>query len=168
MDRRYPVIFLLVLGLSAPAAAAQDNPWLAEGKAEAEIGTCIAAAPEDEGSAEKDCGDKYFMQCAEAGIWTTLAMNFCQGAVRDYWEGVVVEREEAVISIDNQQLTDWVEASGATHDAYRDARCARFAIPKGTMYGQMLLACQTEMARERAADLADFLGEQPLIVPEPE
>lgn len=168
MDRGYPAIFLLVLGLSAPAAAAEDNPWLSEGRAKTEIEACIATAPEDEGNAGKDCGDKYFVQCAEAGDWTTRAMNFCQGAVRDYWDGVVAEREEAVISIDNQQLTDWVEVSRAAHEKHRDATCARFAIPMGTMYGPMLVGCSSEMARERAETLEDFLGEQPLIAPEPE
>ena len=168
MDRGYPVIFLLALGLSAPAAAAEGNPWLEEGRAAQEIEACVAATPEDEGNAGKDCGDKVFVQCAEADNWTTLAMNFCQGAVRDYWDGVVAEREEAVVSIENQQLTDWVEVSRLAYEKHRDATCSRFAIPMGTMYGPMLGGCLSEMARERAEILEDFLGEQPLIVPEPE
>jgi hypothetical protein len=48
MDRGYPAIFLLALGLSAPAAAAEGNPWLAEERAKAEIEACLAAAPEPE------------------------------------------------------------------------------------------------------------------------
>ncbi|PKP78336.1 MAG: hypothetical protein CVT81_04775 [Alphaproteobacteria bacterium HGW-Alphaproteobacteria-3] len=168
MDRGYPGIFLLMLGLTACAAAAAESPWAAEGQAKADIEACIAQAPESEGNAGRDCGDRFFMRCAEAGDWTTLAMLTCQGEVRDYWESVVAAREEAVIAKEDQRLTDWVAASGATYEAYREARCVRFRIPMGTMYGPMLVGCQSEMARERAEDLADFLGDEPLIVPEPE
>jgi len=46
MDRGYPAIFLLMLGFSAPAAAAEGNPWRAEERAKAEIEAWLAAAPE--------------------------------------------------------------------------------------------------------------------------
>ncbi|PKP68128.1 MAG: hypothetical protein CVT83_06555 [Alphaproteobacteria bacterium HGW-Alphaproteobacteria-5] len=168
MDRGYPVIFLFLLGLIASAAAAADNPWVAEGQAQTDIDACIAQAPKGEGNAGRDCGDRFFVRCAEAGDWTTLAMLTCQGEVRDYWESAAAAREDAVIAKEDQRLTDWVEASGAAYEAYREARCARFRLPTGTMYGPILVGCQSEMARERAEDLADFLGDEPLIVPEPE
>ncbi|WP_339831811.1 lysozyme inhibitor LprI family protein [uncultured Parvibaculum sp.] len=168
MGRVYPTIFLMVLGFSLPAAAT-GNPYLAKGEAGARIEACLVAASGEEagGDAPKQCSAAYFAACAEAGDWTTLAMNQCQGAALGYWEKVVEAREDAVIAIEDRRLTDYVEASGVAYAAYRAARCRRFLIPMGTMYRQMHVACLTETAMERAADLADFLGEEPLIVPEP-
>jgi len=168
MDRVYSVIFLLVLGVSVSAAAA-DNPYLVEGEAKTRIEAClVAASGEEEGDAPRQCSDAYFTDCAERGDWTTHAMNQCQGAALGYWEGVAKARERAVFDIEDQRLTDYVEVSGGAYAAYREARCQRFLLPMGTMYLQMYAACLTETTMERAADLADFLGEQPLIVPDPE
>lgn len=168
MDRMFPVIFLAFLGLCAPALAQENNPWLAEGRAIAEMEACLAVAPEEDGNAARDCGDRFFMQCAEAGGWTTLAMNLCQLEVRDYWEGVVAAREQEIISKGDQRLTDWVKASAAAYEEHRNLTCSRFRLPQGTMYGPMLAACHARMTLERAEVLGDFTGEQPLIVPEPE
>ena len=169
MSRVLPVIFLFLLGVSA-SAAATDNPYLAEGEAEARIEACLVAASGEEegGDAPKQCSDVYFTACAEAGDWTTHAMNQCQGAALGYWEGVAKAREQAVFAIDDQRLTDYVEVSGIAWERYREARCQRFLLPMGTMYLQMYAACMTETTMERAADLADFLGDEPLIVPEVE
>ncbi len=90
------------------------------------------------------------------------------GAALGYWEGVAKAREQAVFAIDDQRLTDYVEVSGIAWERYREARCQRFLLPMGTMYLQMYAACMTETTMERAADLADFLGDEPLIVPEVE
>lgn len=168
MDRMYPVIFLFVLGVSLPAAAQEDNPWLEPGRAATEIEACLAAAPEEDGNRARDCGDRYFTQCAEAGNWTTLAMNFCQYEVFGYWDEVVKAREIEIVSKEDQRLTDWVEASSAAYEKHRELTCSRFQIPMGTMYGPMLAACYSQMALERAAVLEDFTGEEPLIVPEVE
>jgi hypothetical protein len=168
MDRVFPAIIVLLLGFSAPVAAQEGNPWLEPGKARAEIEACLAAALEDDGDAGRDCGDRYFMQCAEAGTWTTLAMNFCQYEIIDYWDGVVKAREIDIVAKEDQRLTDWVEASRAAYETHRELTCSRFQIPMGTMYGPMLAACYAQMALERAEVLEDFTGEQPLIVPEVE
>lgn len=166
MDRVLPVIFLLLLGVSA--AAAVENPWLAEGEAKGRIEACLVATSgeEDGGDAPRQCSDAYLTGCAEAGNWTTHAMNQCQGAALGYWEGVAKAREQAVFAIDDQRLTDYAEVSGIAWERYREARCLRFLLPMGTMYLQMYAACLTETTMERAADLADFLGDEPLIVPE--
>ncbi|MDX5366216.1 MAG: hypothetical protein LPK88_07255 [Alphaproteobacteria bacterium] len=168
MDRVFPAIIVLSLGFSAPVAAQQDNPWLEPGRAATEIEACLAAAPEEDGNAARDCGDRYFMQCAEAGTWTTLAMNFCQYEIVEYWDGVVKAREMDIVSKEDQRLTDWVEASRAAYEAHRELTCSRFQIPMGTMYGPMLAACYAQMALERAEVLEDFTGDEPLIVPEAE
>lgn len=168
MDRVYSVIFLLVLGLSGAAAAMEDNPWLEPGRAAAEMEACLAAAPAGEGNAGRDCSDKYFTACAEAGNWTTLAMNFCENEVGTYWDEVVGAREMEIVSKEDQRLTDWVEASAIAYERHRELTCSRFQIPMGTMYGPMLAACYSDMALVRARVLEDFLGEEPLIVPDPE
>jgi hypothetical protein len=168
MDRMFPLIILAFLGLSAPAAAEEENPWLAEGRATSEMEACLAAAPEDEGNAGRDCSDLFFMQCAEAGGWTTLAMNFCQYELRDYWEGVATAREAEIVAREDARLTEWVEASAAAYEAHKNITCARFRIPQGTLYGMLLASCHSQMTRERADVLGDFVGEQPVIVPEPE
>lgn len=50
MNRVLPVIFLFLLGVSA-SAAATDNPYLAEGEAEARIeARLVAASGEEEGA----------------------------------------------------------------------------------------------------------------------
>lgn len=168
MDRVFPMIILAFLGVSAPAAAEEENPWLAEGRAAAEMEACLAVAPEGEGNPGRDCSDRFFMQCAEAGGWTTLAMNFCQYALRDYWEGVVAEREAEIIGREDARLTEWVKESAKAYEAHKNITCARFRIPEGTLYGMLLASCHAEMTRERAEVLGDFVGEQPVIVPEPE
>lgn len=168
MDRVFPLIILAFLALSAPAAAEEENPWLGEGRVAAEMEACLATAPEDEGNAGHDCSDRFFMQCAEAGGWTTLAMNFCQYELRDYWEGVAAAREAEVIGREDARLTEWVEESAKAYEAHKNITCARFRIPQGTLYGMLLASCHSQMTRERAEVLGDFTGEQPLIVPEPE
>lgn len=168
MRRVFPGIFILVLGVSGPAAAQEDNPWLEPGRAQAEIEACLAVAPAGERNAARDCGDRYFTQCAEAGNWTTLAMNFCQYEVAGYWDELVKAREIEIVSKEDQRLTDWVEASSAAYEKHRELTCSRFQIPMGTMYGPMLAACYSQMALERASVLEDFTGEEPLIVPEVE
>lgn len=164
----FPLISVLVLGLSGAAQAQEDNPWLEPGRAATEIEACLATAPEEDGNSARDCGDRYFTQCAEAGNWTTLAMNFCQYEVIGYWDEVVKAREMEIVSKEDQRLTDWVEASSAAYEKHRELTCSRFQIPMGTMYGPMLAACYSQMALERAAVLEDFTGEEPLIVPEVE
>ena len=166
MDRPVSAIFLLVLWFGSSAPAQENNSWLEPGKARAEIEACLAAAPEDEGHAGRDCGDRYFMQCAEAGTWTTVAMNFCQYEIIDYWDGVVKAREMEIVSKEDRRLTDWVEASAIAYEKHRELTCSRFQIPMGTMYGPMLAACYAKMALERAEVLEDFTGEEPLIVPD--
>jgi hypothetical protein len=161
-------IFLLALGFSGAATAQDDNPWLEAGRAKAEIEACLAAAPEDAGNAGQDCTDRYVTQCAEAGNWTTLAMNFCQYEATGYWDEVVKAREMEIVAKENQRLTDWVEASAIAYEKHRELTCLRFQIPMGTMYGPMLAACYSRMALERASVLEDFIGEEPLIVPEVE
>ena len=106
------------------------------------------------------------MQCAEAGTWTTVAMNFCQYEIIDYWDGVVKAREMEIVSKEDRRLTDWVEASAIAYEKHRELTCSRFQIPMGTMYGPMLAACYAKMALERAEVLEDFTGEEPLIVPD--
>lgn len=168
MDRITPVIFMFFLGLSLPAGAQEDNPWLEAGRAGAEIEACLAAAPGEDGNRARDCGDRYFTQCAEAGNWTTLAMNVCQYEVAGYWDEAVKAREMEIVAKENQRLTDWVEASAIAYEKHRELTCSRFQIPMGTLYGPMLAACHAQMALERAAVLEDFIGEEPLIVPEVE
>lgn len=166
MDRVFPLIILAFLAFSAPAAAEEENPWLVGGRIVAEMEACLAAAPEEEGNAGRDCSDRFFMQCAEAGGWTTLAMNFCQYELRDYWEGVAAAREAEIIGRENAQLTEWVKESAKAYEAYKDITCARFRIPQGTLYGMLLATCHSQMARERAEVLGDLVGDQPVIVPE--
>lgn len=168
MRGMFPAIFLLVLGFSGAAAAQEDNPWLEPGRAQAEIEACLAGPPKGEGDAARNCGDRYFTQCAEAGNWTTLAMNFCQYEVIGYWDEVVKAREAEIVAKENQRLTDWVEASNAAYEKHRELTCSRFQIPMGTMYGPMLAACYAQLALERARVLEDFLGDEPTIVPEME
>lgn len=162
----FALISVLVLGVSGSAQAQEDNPWLEPGKARAEIEACLAAAPAEDGNAARDCGDRYFTQCAEAGNWTTLAMNFCQYEVTGYWDEVVKVREMEIVSKEDQRLTDWVEASALAYEKHRELTCSRFQIPMGTMYGPMLAACYARMALERAEVLEDFRGDEPLIVPD--
>ncbi|MDO8839738.1 MAG: lysozyme inhibitor LprI family protein [Parvibaculum sp.] len=168
--RFLPVLAVFMGFGGAACAEPPDNPWLAEGAAGSLIEACLVAASSEEegGDAPRQCSDAYFTACAEQGDWTTHAMNQCQGAALGYWEGVAKARERAVFDIEDQRLTDYVEVSGVAYAAYREARCQRFLLPMGTMYLQMYAACLTETTMERAADLADFLGEQPLIVPEPD
>lgn len=109
------------------------------------------------------CTDKFFEACAEARGWTQAAMNECQGEATDYWLAEVKRRTAAVKALGSPEIDRWLEESAARFEAYRKVRCDRFDMTQGTMYVAIKEGCETDMARERAEDLGDFLGNEPLI-----
>ncbi|MAB14615.1 MAG: hypothetical protein CMI59_12015 [Parvibaculum sp.] len=109
------------------------------------------------------CTDKFFEACAEGRGWTQSAMNECQGEATGYWMGQVRQRMAAVKALGSPEIDKWLEESAASFEAYRKVRCDRFDMTQGTMYVAIKEGCETDMARERAEDLDDFLGSEPLI-----
>ncbi|MCW5724182.1 MAG: DUF1311 domain-containing protein [Maricaulaceae bacterium] len=149
------------LALGVPGAAAA-NPYLEPGRAAAEIEACLA----DSGVAD-GCNVGFFTDCAEAGGWTTHATIQCDGAAGAYWQTVVDAREAALRALGGEPAA-WTARSRAAWESYREARCARFLLAQGTMYLQMHAGCLTQMTLERAEDLAEFAGDEPLILLETE
>ena len=110
------------------------------------------------------CTDKFFEACAGAHGWTQMAMNDCQAEAASYWKGEVAARTEKVRALGSPEIDHWLEKSAESWDAYRKDRCDRFDMAEGTMYAAIKWGCETDMQRERAEDLSDFLGSEPLIM----
>ena len=162
-----PAAGFLVAGMAFPARAAET------GAAKA-IDACLASYDAEAMQEKADgaplkgatgyCTDKFFETCAEAHGWTQTAMNDCQGEATDYWKAQVGRRMEKVRALGSPEIDQWLEKSEASWDAYRVDRCDRFDMAEGTMYALIKEGCETEMQLERAQDLADFLGSEPLIM----
>jgi hypothetical protein len=110
------------------------------------------------------CTDKFFESCAEGRGWTQMAMNDCQAEAASYWKGEVAARTDKVRALGSPEIDQWLERSAGSFDAYRKDRCDRFDMAEGTMYAAIKWGCETDMQRERAEDLDDFLGNEPLII----
>ena len=148
-------------GASGPAAAKEIEGCLASYDA-------AAMQEKAEGAPLKGatsyCTDKFFEACSEAKGWTQAAMNECQGQATAYWRAQVAGRVTKVRALASPEIDRWLEKSAGSFDAYRKDRCDRFDMAQGTMYAVIKEGCETEMQRQRAEDLDDFLGSEPLIM----
>lgn len=167
---RFLIFLSILLGLAAGPAFSADTGEPAASAIDGCLASYDAAAMQKKADgaplkgATSYCTDKFFEACAEARGWTQAAMNACQGQATGYWQAEVKRRTAAVKALGSPEIDRWLEKSAASFDAYRADRCGRFDMAQGTMYVAIEEGCETEMARERAEDLSDFLGSEPLIM----
>lgn len=167
---RFLMFLPVALGLAASPAFSAE----ADDQAAAAIGACLAsydaAAMREKADgaplkgATSYCTDKFFEACAEARGWTQAAMTECQGEAAGYWQAEVGRRTAAAKALGSSEIDRWLEVSAASFETYRRDRCGRFDMAEGSMYAAIREGCETDMARERAEDLDDFLGSEPLIM----
>lgn len=143
---------LIVLALSAAPAFAQDGPKFDP----APVTDCLAA---DGGH---DCIGVAAISCMEGeGGQTTLGMNTCLAAERDFWDGRLNDAYRSGMANTTPDRADALRQMQRAWIGFRDAACDYDAgrYEGGSLAGTVLVQCQMELTATQAMRLEASLGE---------